>query len=151
MKNGRTRGPSAAMIVAVLALVMAMVGTGFAASALTKKQKKQVRNIVNGAFAGRVMAAAIPQGNSCAIGSQTGGISAARVGTDGVDESCDVTFPRNVANCVVGATPMHPLQDIGGQASVRPLGGAVVRVTRINETNTFRDAGLVSIFAVCPA
>jgi hypothetical protein len=151
MRNLFSRRPSGAMIVAIVALVFAMVGTGIAAGVFTKKQKTKIRNIANAQISGRVMAATIPQGDSCAIGPQTGGISAVRVGTDGVTEACDVTFPKNVANCSVGATPMHPLQDIGGQASIRYLGGATVRVTRINETNTFRDAGLVSVFAVCPA
>ncbi len=81
-------------------------------------------------FANNVMAVEIPQGtiggqtNTCAIGAQTGGMSTALAGAGpGVNGFCDVTFPRSVEKCVVGASPMHPVQDIGGEASVRPLGG----------------------------
>ena len=150
MRNLFARRPSAAMIVAIVALVFAMVGTGIAASALTKKQKKQVRNIIGNQFASRVMAATVPNGDSCAITNQTGGITATLVGS-GQTGVCDVTFPKSVANCSVGATPTHPLQDIAGQASTRPLGGAVVRVTRRNGLDNFQAAGLFNIFAVCPA
>lgn len=38
--------PSGAMLVAIAALVFAMVGTGIAASALTKGEKKAVKKIV---------------------------------------------------------------------------------------------------------
>lgn len=154
MRKLLKRRPSAAMIVAVAALTMAMVGTGIAASALTKKQKKQTRNIAtnvfNDQFGGRVMAATVPQGDSCAIGMQTGGITTTLVGS-GQTGVCDVTFPKSVDKCSVGATPLHPLQDIGGQASVRYLGGPKVRVIRRNGSDNFQAAGLFSIFAVCPA
>jgi hypothetical protein len=153
MRKLFARRPSGAMIVAIGALVFAMVGTGIAAQALTKSEKKQVkkisRNQFGTQFAARVMAATIPQGDACTISNQTGGITAVKTGQDGVTEACDVTFPKSVAACEVGATPMHPLQDVGGQASTRPLGGAVVRVTRVNDNGTFRDAGLFTIFAIC--
>jgi hypothetical protein len=142
--------PSAAMIVAVAALTMAMVGTGFAVTALSKKEKKQVKNIFGTQFSGRVMAATVPGGDSCAITNQTGGITAVLVGS-GQTGVCDVTFPKSVANCSVGATPTHPVQDIAGQASTRPLGASVVRVTRRNGLDNFQAAGLFNIFAVCPA
>jgi hypothetical protein len=135
------------MVVAVLALVMAMVGTGIAATALSKKGKKQVNNIVTR----RVMAATVNAGDTCTVSKQTGGISAALVGTSpGPTAFCDVTFPRTVDNCSVGATPLHPLQDISGMASIRYLGGATVRVTRVNGANNFQAAGLFTIIAVCP-
>jgi len=156
MRKVFSRRPSAAMIVAVVALVMALVGTGIAASALTKKEKKQVTNIskntFNDQFGGRVMAATVNAGDTCNISKQTGGITAAQVGTSpGPGAFCDVTFPKSVDNCSVGATPLHPLQDISGMASIRYLGGKTVRVTRVNGANNFQAAGLFSIFAVCPA
>lgn len=148
MRKLRGRRPSAAMIVALAALVMAMVGTGFAAKAtLNKKGKKQVNTIVTK----RVMGATVNAGDTCAVSKQTGNISAALVGTTpGPTAFCDVTFPRAVDNCVVGATPLHPLQDISGMASIRYLGGPTVRVTRVNGANNFQAAGLFSILAVCP-
>src|SRR5882724_726333 len=160
MRKLRVRRPSAAMIVAVVALCFALVGTGLAASSLTGHEKKQVRKIINkkagklhvatAGTADNVLAALVPNGDSCAITSQTGGITATLVGS-GQTGVCDVTFPRSVDNCVVGATAEHPLQDISGQALVRYLGGAKVRVTRRNGNDTFQAAGLFSIFAVCPA
>jgi hypothetical protein len=159
MKKLGIRRPSAAMIVALAALCFALVGTGLAASALTGAQKKQVRKIINKksgklhvASANNVLAATVNAGDTCAISKQTGGISAALVGTTpGPTAFCDVTFPRSVDNCSVGATPLHPLQDISGMASTRYLGGAVVRVTRVNGANNFQAAGLFTIFAICPA
>lgn len=159
MKKLGIRRPSAAMIVAIVALCFALVGTGLATSSLTGHEKKQVRKIINKkagklhvASANNVLAATVNAGDTCAISKQTGGISAALVGTTpGPTAFCDVTFPRSVDNCSVGATPLHPLQDISGMASTRYLGGAVVRVTRVNGANNFQAAGLFTIFAICPA
>jgi len=159
MRKLRVRRPSAAMIVAVVALCFALVGTGLAASSLTGHEKKQVRKIINKkagklhvAAANNVLAATVNAGDSCTISKQTGGISATLVGTaPGPTAFCDVTFPRAVDTCSVGATPLHPLQDISGMASTRYLGGAVVRVTRVNGANNFQTAGLFTIFAICPA
>ncbi len=152
MRKLSVRRPSASMIVAVLALVMAMVGTGIAATALTKKEKKQVKNIAGAQLSSRVMGATVNAGDTCTISKQTGGITAAQVGTSpGPTAFCDVTFPRSVDTCSVGATPLHPLQDISGMASIRYLGGATVRVTRVNGANNFQAQGLFSIYAICPA
>jgi hypothetical protein len=164
-KTRRLR-PSPAIIVAIAALVAALAGTAVAAnpdattSALTKKKVKKIANkqidkaapglsVASADVAENVMAATVPAGDSCTITSQTGGISAVLVGS-GQTGVCDVTFPRSVEDCSVGATPLHPLQDIAGQASVRYLGGAEVRVTRRNGLDNFQAAGLFSIFAVCP-
>jgi hypothetical protein len=172
MRKLEIRRPSAAMIVALVALCMSVVGTAAAAGVFSHQEKKGIKKIANkqinkratgltvgnANFAKNVMAVEIPQGtisgqtNTCAIGSQTGGITTALAGAGpGVNGFCDITFPRSVEKCVVGASPMHPLSDIGGEASVRPLGGAKVRVTRSNSVDNFRDAGLVSVYAICPA
>jgi hypothetical protein len=170
MKKRRLRRPSPAMIVAVVALSVSLAGTGVAAtvSVLNAGEKKQVKkisrkiankritkrsgklNVASANKANNVYAATVNAGDTCAISKQTGGIAALKGGPDGADY-CDVTFPRSVDNCSVGATPLHPFQDISGMASIRYLGGAVVRVTRVNGDNNFQDAGLFSIFAVCPA
>ncbi len=125
MRKLLSRRPSAAMIVAVAALTMALVGTGIAASALTKKQKKQTKNISTNVFNSQFSGASpvrrardgsdSARGRRVAITNQTGGITATWVGS-GQTGVCDVTFPKSVADCSVGATPMHPLQDIAGQA-----------------------------------
>jgi hypothetical protein len=164
MKKLRSRRPSPAMIVAILALSMSLVGTAVAAGVFSKQEKKVIKKLANkkitkragnlsvarADFAENVLAATVNAGDTCAISKQTGGISAVKGGPDGADY-CDVTFPRSVELCSVGATPLHPLQDIGGEASIRYLGGANVRVTRVNSNATFQDSGLFSIFAVCPA
>lgn len=147
MRKVFARRPSGAMMVAVLALVMAMVGTGVAATALTKKEKKQVRNIFNTQFGGRVMAATVPDYTpSCGIRGQTGGIRATQAGNH-----CDITFPRSVDNCAVGATPVIPGQDVGGEADVRYLGGPSVRVIRTDSGGGTPTPAIFSVFAVCPA
>ena len=161
MRSLGFRRPSAAMVVAVIALSVALVGTGIAASSLTSHEKKQVRKIINSRagklnvasanVAKNVLAATVNAGDTCEVSKQTGGISAALVGpSPGATAFCDVTFPRSVDQCSVGATPLHPLQDISGMASIRYLGGAKVRVTRVNGANNFQASGLFSIFAVCP-
>jgi len=100
-----------------------------------------------------VLAATVNAGNTCHITRGTGGgnITAVKGGPEGGDY-CDVTFPRSVENCSVGATPLHPLDDNAavGFAGIRYLGGATVRVTRRNPENNFQDSGLFSILAVCP-
>jgi hypothetical protein len=166
MRKLRIRRPSAAMIVALVALSMSIVGTAAAAGVFSHQEKKGIKKIANKQItkkagnlhvasadvAGNVLAATVNAGDTCAISKQTGNITAALVGTSpGPTAFCDVTFPRSVENCSVGATPLHPLQDISGMASTRYLGGAKVRVTRVNGANNFQAAGLFTIFAICPA
>ena len=162
----RIKRPSAAMVVALVALCMSIVGTAAAAGVFSHQQKKGIKKIANKQInkkaggltvgsanvAKNVMAATVNAGDTCNIDKQTGGISAALVGTSpGPTAFCDVTFPRSVESCSVGATPLHPLQDISGMASTRYLGGAKVRVTRVNGANNFQAAGLFTIFAICPS
>lgn len=146
MRKLAGRRPSAAMVVAVAALVFSMVGTGFAVTALSKKEKKQVRSLVTKQFKSRLMAASVPDYTPvCGIRGQTGGITAAQAGNH-----CDITFPRSVDNCAVGATPVIPGQDVGGEADVRYLGGASVRVIRTDSGGGTPTPAIFSIFAVCP-
>ena len=162
MKLSRPRRPSAAMIVAVLALCMSIGGTAVAAGVFSKPEKKAIKKIakkqikkqapnITAAAAENVFAATVNAGDTCSVTKGTGGITAAKGGPDGGD-FCDVTFPKSVENCSVGATPLHPLDDNAavGFAGIRYLTGATVRVTRRNPPNNFQDAGLFSIFAVCP-
>ena len=151
MRRLFARRPSGAMLVAIAALVFAMVGTGIAAQALTKAQKKQVKKISKNQFGvqfgSRVMAASVPNYTpSCGIRGQTGGISAVQAGN-----FCNITFPRSVDNCAVGATPVIPDQDVGGEADLRYLGGATVRVIRTDSAGGTPTPAIFSVFAVCPA
>lgn len=155
MRKLFARKPSGAMLVAIAALVFAMVGTGIAAQALTKAEKRQVRKITKKIakkqfgiqFGSRVMAASVPDYTpACGIRGQTGGIRAVQAGNH-----CDVTFPRSVDNCAVGATPVIPGQDVGGEADVRYLGGPNVRVIRTDSGGGTPTPAIFSIFAVCPA
>lgn len=163
MRKFRIGRPSPAMIVACLALCLSLAGTAVAAGVFSKPEKRAVKKIANkqirkkvpkitAAAANNVLAATVNAGDTCDISKQTGGISATLAGTSpGPTAFCDVKFPRSVENCSVGASPLHPLQDISGMASIRYLGGPNVRVTRVNGDNNFQAAGLFSIFAVCPA
>jgi hypothetical protein len=108
-------------------------------------QESSLAQVPSAAKAGNVMAASAPTTGSCTLDSNTGGITATQSGN-----TCDVTFPRSVANCAVGATPLHPTSDVGGEATIRKLGGAVVRVGRYDSAGGTPTAGLFSVFAVCP-
>ena len=158
--------PSAAMIVAVAALVAALAGTAVAAdqgattSALNKKKVKKIAtkqvnklapglSVASAGFAENVLAATVPVGNSCDVTSQTGGISATIAGNP-ANTKCDVTFPRSVEDCAVGANPLHPSADVGGEATIRMLGGADVKVGRYDSVGGTPTAGLFSIYAICP-
>ncbi len=148
------------LVLGVVLVAAGAISPSFAAKAVTKSKAKSIAvkqidkaeptlNVATAKTAGsadNVMAATVPVGDSCVITAQTGGITGADSGT-----SCDVTFPRVVDTCVVGATPIHPLSDPAGQANVRKLGGAVVKVSRFDGTGGTPTRGLFSLFAVCPA
>ncbi len=156
--------PSPVLIVAILALVAGVTGAAVASpvanKAVTKKKVKKIADkeikkkapglsVASADVAQNVLAATVPVGNSCDITKQTGGISATKAG-DPANTKCDVTFPRSVEDCSVGATPLHPTGDLAGQASIRYLGGAKVKVSRFDGAGGTPTAGLFSIFAVCP-
>ncbi len=107
-------------------------------------RESTLAQVPRAARAANVMAASVAAANSCTLDSNTGGITTAQAGN-----ACDVTFPRSVASCAVGATPLHPTQDVGGEATIRKLGGAVVRVGRYDSAGGTPTAGQFSIFAVC--
>lgn len=177
--------PSAALILAGIALIVAMTGPATAGSG--KKQvtrasvksiaTKQVKRLAPGLSvkkalsadqaktakradladtarradiadladrSSNVMAASVPIAPSCSFDSNTGGITAERVGN-----ACDVTFPRSVEECAVGANPLHPMEDVGGEATIRKLGGPSVRVTRNDPLGNGPVSGLFAIYAIC--
>ncbi len=137
------------LVLGVVILALGMITPAFSGSAqkgVTKaKVKKIATKITNVEFDQRLMAATVPVGDSCSITAQTGGVTAATSGT-----TCDVTFPSSVDNCVVGATPLHPSGDFGGEATIRKLGGAVVKVGRYDSAGGTPTAGLFSVHAICP-
>ncbi|MGH2555093.1 MAG: hypothetical protein ACRDHO_05195 [Actinomycetota bacterium] len=147
------------LVLAVVLVAAGAISPAFGAKALTKAKVKRIAvkqinkaaptlSVLSATTAGsadNVMAATVPVGNSCVITGQTGGITAADSGN-----FCDVTFPKSVDTCVVGATPIHPNDDPAGQANVRKLGGAVVKVSRFDGTGGTPTRGLFSLYAVCP-
>ena len=165
MRRGfRGRLPSPAIVIAILALVAGVTGAAVAQPVakkpVTKKSvkkiaKKQINklapglNVASAGFAENVLAATVPVGNSCDITKQTGDITATKAGAP-ADTKCDVTFPRRVADCVVGANPLHPTADVGGEATVRYLTGATVKVGRYDSAGGTPTAGLFSVYAICP-
>ncbi|MGH2662501.1 MAG: hypothetical protein ACRDH8_06770 [Actinomycetota bacterium] len=146
------------MLGAVL-IAAGAISPSFAAKAVTKSKAKKIAvkqinkaeptlEVLSAKTAGsadNVMAATVPVGNSCVITGQTGGITAADAAP-----FCNVTFPVSVDNCVVGATPIHPGDDVTGFANAHKLGGAVVRVGRWDGTGGTPTRGLFSLYAVCP-
>lgn len=170
MSTLKSHVPSAALVVAAIALIVAMAGSAFAGpGALEKELNKAavkaiaVKQITKAApklsvksaetaetantagSADNVMSASVPIAPSCTFDSSTGGITAVMVGT-----KCDVTFPVSVEDCAVGATPLHPMEDVGGEATIRKLGGRVVKVTRNDPLGNGPVAGLFAITAICP-
>ena len=91
-----------------------------------------------------VMAATVPIAPSCAFDANTGGITAVQVGN-----ACDVTFPRSIEDCAVGATPHHPMEDVGGEATIRRLNATSVKVTRNDPLGNGPVPGLFAIYAIC--
>jgi hypothetical protein len=156
MRDRKPRRLNYANVTATIALVAAFgMGGAYAADKIGSKDigKNAVKSkhIKDGQVKAKdakkfIMAATAPGGNSCSLDSQTGGITA----TANAVDTCDVTFPRSVANCTVQATPLHPLNDTAGEAGIRKLGGAEVRVIRRNSENNFQDEGLFAIEAICP-
>ena len=159
-----SRLPSPAIVIAILALVAGVTGVAVAQPAakkpVTKKSvkkiaKKQINKLAPGLNVGsadvanNVMAATVPVGNSCDITKQTGGITATKAGAP-ADTKCDVTFPSRVEDCSVGAAPLHPTADVGGEATVRYLAGAKVKVGRYDSAGGTPTAGLFTVTAVCP-
>ena len=174
--------PSAALIVAGIALIVAMAGTAIAgpgsksvsrsaAKSIAVKQIKRMApqlsvksadtarqaqradvaetaklaNLANLAKrTSNVMAATVPIAPSCAFDANTGGITAVQVGV-----ACDVTFPRSIEDCAVGATPHHPMEDVGGEATIRRLNATSVKVTRNDPLGNGPVPGLFAIYAIC--
>jgi len=162
--------PSAPLVLSMVAVVLALTGTSIALpgtntvdggdikketikgkdikdETITGDQVKETSLKGVRAKASNVMAATVSDwsvATDCAVDSNTEGITGAVVGTN-----CEITFPKSVQNCTVGATPVHPTDDVSAQTSVRKISGAVVRVTRIDELGEPRP-GLFSIIAVCP-
>jgi hypothetical protein len=95
MKTKRFRLPSPPMVVALLALFVALGGTSYA---LTKKDKKKVRNIATA-----VSTATANQKVFGATSTEAGAISSATLPGTTVSRNGNnyrYTFPRSVAGCV---------------------------------------------------
>jgi hypothetical protein len=158
MRDRKPRRLSYANVAATIALVAAFgMGGAYAADKIGSKDigKNAVKSkhIKDGQVKAKdakkfIMAARAPGGDSCALNAQTGGITS----TSNVANTCDVTFPRAVDDCIVQATPLHPNDDLAaaGVAGIRHLGGRTVRVTRRNNGDNFQDEGLFAIEAICP-
>ena len=156
MRKLRVRRPSPAMVVAIAALCMALVGTGIAASALNSHQKKQVRKIANKRItvraptlsvnsartAGNVYAASVTNGCTGTDGG-TGGIPVAPVGNE-----CRVTFAHNINGCAI---VLGTLLDFpgGGETTYRKISSTVVEVSRRDSGGGTPTAGAFSIAAIC--
>jgi hypothetical protein len=143
------------LVLGAVLIAAGAISPSFAAKAVTKAKVKSILakqeptlDVATAKTAGsadNVMAATVPVGDSCVITAQTGGITGADA-----PPFCNVTFPKSVDACVVGATPIHPSADPAGQANVRKLGGAVVRVSRFDGAGGTPTRGLFSLYAVCP-
>ncbi len=133
------------MVLVVVILAVGTIAPAFSAGNVTKAKVKRIAAKEAAKQVDKaLMAATVPVGDSCAITAQTGGITAADSGNQ-----CDVTFPQTVENCVVGATPLHPSGDFGGEATIRKLSGANVKVGRYDSAGGTPTRGLFSIYAVC--
>lgn len=160
MRKLRMRRPSPAMIVAVVALSLSLVGTGVAAtiSSLTSSEKRVVKRIVNkkitkragnlsvgtAGSANNVLAAAVANGCNSVTGG-IGGISVAPAGNE-----CNVTFSRSITSCAI---VLGTLLDFpgGGETVYRKSSSTVVQVSRRDSAGGTPTAGAFSIAAICPA
>jgi hypothetical protein len=162
MRKLGMKRPSPAMVVAIMALCLSLVGTGIAASALTSSEKQQVRKIAgkvsnkkislresgldvfSAKTTGNVLAVQVVNGCT-GSNAGTGGIVATAVGSE-----CQVTFPESIRLCavVLGAQLDSPG---GGEITYRKVSNTVVEVSRRDSAGGTTTAGAFSIAAICPA
>ncbi|MSO42587.1 MAG: hypothetical protein EXQ70_12000 [Solirubrobacterales bacterium] len=130
------RRPSPALVIAVIALIAALVGTAYAAKKINGKSiknasipgKKLKSNTVTGAkvnestlegvTAGNVLG--IKTTNACAVASAIGGTYTLNLG---LGLSCSITFPRDISNCAVTADVINSAISTPRETSIRRLGG----------------------------
>ncbi len=165
MQKLRGRRPSPAMIVAVVALSLSLVGTGAAAtiSALTPSEKTVVKKIsrkqankritkrsaslsvASAESAKNVLAAEVANGCGAVTGG-TPGISVAAAGGE-----CNVTFSRSITNCAITLGTLFDFPG-GGETTYRKVPGNAnrVQVSRRDSAGGTPTAGAFSIAAICP-
>ena len=154
--------PSPAMVVALIALLVALAGTAYAAGkidgTLIKKGSEPGNRIADLSLsgkqikqwsltqveAGNVLAAEIP--NDCQA--KIVNVTASPDGND-----CNVTFPRPIGLCAIVLGTMHgsPFGAPGaGEITYRKLSSTVVQVSRRDSGGGIVRAGFFSIAAICP-
>jgi hypothetical protein len=170
MRKVRGELASPAMVVAIVALVVGLAGTGVAAtiSALGPGEKTVVRKIsrqvankqitqrapglavasaaaANSArSAENVIAATVAAGCGVVSGA-TGTVLAAPAGTE-----CNVTFTRSVSDCAILLGALFDVPG-GGETTYRKVASTVVQVSRRDSAGGSATAGAFSIAAICPA
>jgi hypothetical protein len=152
MHKPRVRRPSAAMIVAVIALVFAVTGTAMAVSGLNHKQKKQVKKIITKKVPGLTVASAATAGkanniysaqvaaNGTMLGSVPTGATSKRL-TNGI---YDVTMTHPYAGCLISSnlanlgTVVSGETDVGGEpANPKQLGVGTYNSAGVQTDHTF--------------
>lgn len=166
--------PSPAMVVAVIALSLGLVGSAVAGTGVLKKAQvktvanKQItkrapglavasaKNAVNATSANtantantagsanNVLAAEVANG----CGQVTGGHGVINVAPSG--NECELLFPRSIRNCAI---TLGTLLDFpgGGETTYRKATDFVVQVSRRDSAGGSATAGAFSIAAICPA
>jgi hypothetical protein len=153
MQKPRPRRPSAALIVAVIALVFAVTGTAVAVVGLNGKEKKQVKKIANKridkkapglavATAGKAtnIYSAQVAGNGTMLGSVPAGATSKRL-TNGI---YDVTMTHPYAGCLISSnlantgTVVSGETDVGGEpANPKQLGVGTYNSAGVQTDHTF--------------
>jgi hypothetical protein len=167
--------PSPAMVVALIALLVALAGTAYAAKkidgTLIKKGSEpgnriedfsiSAKQIYQGSLlqvhAANVMAAEVPNDCHAVIdnlaGSPTGKIKIEKITASPAGNECNVTFPHPIGPCpiVLGTLESSPFGSPGaGETTYRKLSSTVVQVSRRDSGGGTPTAGFFSIAAICP-
>ena len=147
--QARLRRPSAALVVAVIALVFAVAGTAVAVVGLTGKEKKQVKKIIKKKAPGLAVAtagkatniySAQVAGNGNMLGSVPAGATSTRL-TNGI---YDVTMTHPYAGCLISSnlattgTVVPGETDVGGEpANPKQLGVGTYNSAGVQTDHTF--------------
>jgi hypothetical protein len=156
MDGSRVRRPSAALIIAVIALVFAVTGTAVAVTGLNGKEKKQVRKIIKKkapglgvATAGRAtnIYSAQVGGNGTMLGSIPAGATSKRLSA-GV---YDVTFTHPYAGCLISSNLANTGSVVSGETDVggEPANPNQLGVGTYNSAGVFTDHTFY-VQMICP-
>ena len=147
--------PSAALIVAGIALIVAMAGSAIAGSGSKSVSRsaaksiavKQIKRMAPQLSVKSADTARQAQRAEVAETAKLADVANLAKRTSNVMAATVPIAPSE--DCAVGATPHHPMEDVGGEATIRRLNATSVKVTRNDPLGNGPVPGLFAIYAIC--